>query len=177
MSELQQLLLNQKEEIVSKSSFSVEQRIDYYKSIVNTLYAQIKNEWLKDFADEDLIRFVDGNVSLEESGLGGYTMETLTIRTPIDEVVFVPIGTLLIGTDGGMEVRCNNQCVNLVHIENNIENKGQLVAQQIGKVKMSTKESTLVWKIMHEDENHLLNFTTLDQNSMQKLLINLLSDE
>lgn len=178
MLELQQLLLNQKEEEkASKSSFNVEQRINYYKSIVTTLYDQIKNEWLKDLADENLIRFADGNVVLEESGLGNYTIDTLTIQTPIDKVEFIPTGTLLIGTDGGVEVRCNDQCVNLVHIEEKIENQGQLVALQIGRVKMSTKESVLVWKIMHEDENHLLHFTTLDKISMQKLLINLLSDE
>ncbi len=178
MSELQQLLLNQREEEkASKSSFNAEQRIDYFRSIVSELYTQIKNEWLKDLADEDLIRFADGDVELEESGLGTYTIDTLIIHTPIDNVEFVPTGTLLIGTDGGIEVRCNDQCVNLVHIEEKIENQGQLVALQIGKVKMSTKDSVLVWKIMHEDENHLLHFTTLDQNSMQKLLINLLSDE
>jgi hypothetical protein len=70
---------------------------------LDELYVQIEG-FLKDYIDSDQIEFEPGEVELNEENIGTYTARRITLKIGRKVVNLIPVGTLLIGSKGRVDV-------------------------------------------------------------------------
>ncbi|MBK0000202.1 hypothetical protein [Erwinia sp. S38] len=71
---------------------------------VNDFYVKIKS-WLKPLIDDGSIVVSFSKVNLKEDFIGSYDLEKMVIKVARKEVELVPVGTLLIGTKGRIDMK------------------------------------------------------------------------
>jgi hypothetical protein len=70
---------------------------------LDELYNQVR-EFLTEYIDEGEIQLETSPISLNEENIGSYTAQQLTLKIGRKQVKFQPIGTLLIGSRGRVDV-------------------------------------------------------------------------
>ncbi len=70
---------------------------------LDELYDRIQG-FLKDYIDSDQIEFEPGEVELNEENIGPYIARRITLKIGRKEVNLIPVGTLLIGSKGRVDV-------------------------------------------------------------------------
>jgi hypothetical protein len=70
---------------------------------LDELYGQIRG-FLKEYIDAGEIQLETSPIALNEENIGSYTAQQLTLKIGRKEVRFQPIGTLLIGSRGRVDV-------------------------------------------------------------------------
>ena len=73
-------------------------------SSLDTLYGEVEL-WLKDYVDVNKIQMKRTDVTLQEEHLGTYRAESMVLMIGTDRVLLQPIGTLLIGTRGRVDMQ------------------------------------------------------------------------
>ena len=86
--------LNKREEAVDWT-----QRKEEWVSYINQFY-QIIQKWLKPYIDENIVELNFKPITLHEENIGSYETNRILMKIANQEVVFTPIGTLLIGSKG-----------------------------------------------------------------------------
>lgn len=136
---------------------------------VEKLYHHIE-KWLKVYKDKELLDFQYDNIDLEEEDIGKYQIRQMRIKLPDEEVKLTPLGTMLIGAFGRIDLESNSRTIPLILIDKDIDHpvfniktsiKGDKIAGNIelGNVTMFPNSSqdekwkNLAWKIFLKDPN------------------------
>jgi hypothetical protein len=90
-----------------------EERKEWWKGRVSLLFDEILN-WLKNLVESGTIEFTRGNVSLTEEALGPYEVESCTIILQQEKLTFKPVGSVIIGGFGRIDVDGPNGHVMLI---------------------------------------------------------------
>ena len=97
------------DEFVNKKSNSEKQTINWdeklkrWKTFIDTLYQNI-NGWLKEYVDSGKIKIRTREIEIFEEALGNYKVQSMEITIGSDMVTLKPIGTILIGTIGRVDL-------------------------------------------------------------------------
>ena len=119
-------------------------------------YADQKREWLahlqhlhdqvhlylKPYIDNGSILLDTSPVDLNEEGLGSYVAERLNITIGSQEVTLMPIGTMLIGTKGRVDVQGSRGKARLTLIDKNVNDARQLIKVNVQVVRPEQKALT-----------------------------------
>jgi hypothetical protein len=99
----QEMLLNKREEQVIKS-IDWDGRVATWLSSINKLFEEIKT-WLKPFEEDGLLKIKDDKViRLNEEFIGSYDAKRLDIYFGNDIVSLTPMGTLILGSHGRIDM-------------------------------------------------------------------------
>ena len=94
-----------------KAMIDKEARINGFKTDVAELYHEIER-WMASFIREGSVVVENKEIDLFEEQLGRYRIEAKRLRIGLCNYNFTPIGTILIGADGRVDVSCgHNECM------------------------------------------------------------------
>lgn len=183
------------EEILQKKKEHKEQNqqdVDWEKEkklwieSVNTLYKNIEL-WLKDYKDKKLLDFYYSEIDLDETDIGKYTIHQMHIKLPDEEIKLTPLGTMLIGAFGRIDIENKYKNVRLILVPE--ESKTIKVKTTILKngndPKIENNETyktqeekwaNLKWKIIMKELNRPL-YLTLEEISFIDIFKELISNE
>jgi len=159
---------------------------DNWKSHVESLYSDIA-KWTTDFTTAELLRIEREPISITEEEIGTYSIDKLIVMVAGRTVVFEPVGTLLIGAWGRINVHCAGKKESLLLLPPSTMGVSEMINVQIslpdetGSVKGSifTGSATtqadgypaLCWKILQEAS---MSFIDLTEEAFFDLLASLL---
>jgi hypothetical protein len=79
------------------------QRRDEWLQNLNDLYSRIQG-FLKEYIDSGQMQFESSSIELYEENIGRYAARQVTLKIGRKQVKFQPVGTLLIGSKGRVDV-------------------------------------------------------------------------
>lgn len=140
---------------------------------LNSLYSDIVL-WLEEYQGNGDVLFNYETIELNEEHIGIYECKRMKVRITSEEILLEPVGTLLIGANGRVDMKGKNGTVKLVLVPE--KSAGPKI-----KVIISTKEQneknqkrkedgeTLVWKIATSPP--VITYTDLDGDSFSDALL------
>lgn len=143
--------------------------IDLYRSRVEDFYSRI-NDWLKSLVDSGKLSIILEEISLTEDPLGTYPINKMIISFGKFHIELRPIGTILIGTPGRIDMVYNGKSQKFILILENIHNAGQIT--KIIKTDKS-KKPKFVWKYISDEEQNI--YEIVEKHSFETLLVNLIN--
>ena len=169
------LLENKKKKDEPVNQSNLKSRIDYFKSLVASFYDKLENEWLGEYKDRIIID--SGNCLITEETLGNYEVTTKTLHLGDESVQFIPVGTVLIGTDARIDLHYKRKTVMFVHIGDKINRARDLITISIDgeKPKKRIEPGEKVWKFTFRDSR--LDYITATAETVQELLMSLINEE
>jgi hypothetical protein len=86
------------------AAFDSKQQLDEWLSYLDALYKQI-TAYLQDYAKSGAAQIEYRDIPLNEEFIGPYTARQMIVKIGSATVTFTPIGTMLIGTKGRVDVQ------------------------------------------------------------------------
>lgn len=150
--------------------------INLYKTRVADFFAQVENEWLKDYINHG-VSITSDETTIFEERLGNYTIDSRLIIIGCHKIRLAPIGTILIGTPARIDMEYGSSSAMFVMVGENITCAGdQIVITVNGERTRKRKEpGQLVWKYVKN--NRQRNYVTVTADTFQKAIMSLINDE
>lgn len=92
-----------KESEKEKKTINWEEKLTRWKSFIDSLYENINN-WLADYVKTGKIIIETHDIEIYEEAIGKYTVQAITVKIGDNIVEINPIGTILIGTIGRVDI-------------------------------------------------------------------------
>jgi hypothetical protein len=102
-----------KNKSTTESSVDWQERKTWWQQRVSQLFDEIDG-WLKPLIESNTVTFSKKNVSLTEEALGNYEIESCTIGLQQQKLTFKPLGSVIIGGFGRIDVDGPNGSVMLI---------------------------------------------------------------
>ena len=118
-------------EAAAEIPFDPKKELDDWIARLNALYTQIKDEFLKDYINAGSISTEIGSIELNEEFSGPYVAPTMVIHIGLQEIKLIPIGTMLIGSKGRVDVVGRAGTSRLILLSKNVTSPSQLVSVTI----------------------------------------------
>ena len=143
--------------------------IKLYQSRVESFYSKIKI-WLKPLVDTGKLSIIEKEISLTEDSLGTYQIKKMIISFGKFHIELRPIGTILIGTPGRIDMVYNGRTQKFILILENVHNAGEFT-----KIKKADKSqrTKFVWKYKRDEEQNI--YETIENHSFETLSVNLIN--
>ncbi len=154
----------------SKNSFNPAERIDKYRDLVNSLYADI-DAWLSDEIESGKIQTGIVPITITEERLGSYAVDEKWIQIGNARIQFHPVGTILIGTNARVDMVYGAKDVMIVRTGENIEAPQDLIHVEINGESNKKRKSAgkSVWKYVKKDQR--LSYVTLNKEQFEDLIM------
>jgi hypothetical protein len=101
--DLKSIIENKNKEAEAEDTFDPKEQIAEYVLLTNDLYVKVKNA-IKELLDDNLVSLKYAPISISEDDLGQYTIDSLQILFAGEKVTFTPVGTMLIGSKGRIDM-------------------------------------------------------------------------
>jgi hypothetical protein len=98
--------LKTKNDEVRQQEANSRQRVQVWLESLTAFHQQIK-AWLKQAIDQGLLKITQDEVFIDE--LGGYSAPRLSIHIGEEKVVLQPVGTIIIGARGRVDMLANGR--------------------------------------------------------------------
>lgn len=173
--------LNTKDEPEKK--IDPEKEIESWKYYLNELYSMIQS-WLKKYVENGKVKldFIEKNI--HEEHLGYYKVKSMRLYIHHELVLFDPIGTIIIGTKGRVDMKGKKGVVKLVladkksarpKINIKVFTSDDEKKEYEEKKKMEEqKEPDWVWKIATSAPN--ITYMELNEDSFFELVMDLINE-
>lgn len=137
------------------------------------LYLQIE-EYLSDYTEEGLVNIRRRSMSLKEDKLGQYDVDQMFIHIGRQMVELTPIGTLLIGSAGRVDMRGITGTVRIALIPREVERPKVTVTirtlkEVISEADAPAPDPDWVWKIVTNRPN--MHYLMLDKDTFRSALM------
>lgn len=165
INELKNIIQSKKEHADSEDVFDPKEQITDYITLTNDLYEMVKNS-IKELIDEGLVSLKREAIQVNEESLGEYKIDSLSILFSNEKVVFKPVGTMLIGSKGRVDMVGPKGVERFTLIRKGITSPSQLIKVNVvvvGKEKKLENEETQKskkltledwdWKLLPNDRN------------------------
>jgi hypothetical protein len=138
-----------------KDGFDPEKQLREWLDYLNALYEQIRG-YLKSYVENGTARITLRDVQLNEEFAGVYTASELILTIGRSTVTFTPIGTMLIGSKGRVDVQGPLGKARLALVNKEVSNARQLIQITVRVVgdpapsplpKQAIKHIEWAWKI------------------------------
>lgn len=162
--------LKEKQKEAEASAFDREERINLFRQRIEDFYRQLKDDWLKDYFDTMHPVFKD--ITINEELLGAYTVRMLTLNVGHEKIDFKPIGTMLIGSPGRIDVTCGVRRARIVLTGEKARSpQDHIIVTMKGDKPVRRDYGKLVWKLV--DMNGLMSFVDLTPQSVQDFIMDI----
>ncbi len=159
-----------------QENFNPEEKISFFKKKVKELYSLIDDNWLKTYIDNNEIKTSYRNIQITEELLGSYDIQEKLIEIGKHIFILRPIGTILIGTPGRVDLLYQSKQIMFILIGKNIKSiRTQIKIKKEDKnIKKEIKEDEqLVWK--YTQRGGTMTYHDLSAESFQKILMDLIN--
>jgi hypothetical protein len=138
-----------------EASFDPKQQLREWLDYLNALYKQIEG-FLRTYVDSNTAKIALRDIQLNEDFIGAYTAPELILTIGRSTVTFTPIGTMLIGTKGRVDVQGPLGTARLTLINKQVTNARQLIQVKVSVVggppaapptEQAIKQIEWAWKI------------------------------
>lgn len=143
--------------------------IELYRKRVEDFYSQISN-WLKSLSESGKLSITLEEITITEDSLGTYPLNKMIISFGKFHIELRPVGTILIGTPGRIDMVYNGRVQMFILILESIHNAGQITTVTKKDINMKPR---FVWKYISDDEQNI--YETVDKNSFETLLVKLIN--
>lgn len=109
-----------------EATFDPKQQLEQWLDYLNVLYKQI-TAYLQAYVENGAAQIEYRDVTLNEEFIGTYTARTMFLKIGRSTVTFTPIGTMLIGTKGRVDVQGPIGSARLSLIDKQATNARQLI--------------------------------------------------
>jgi hypothetical protein len=173
------MLANTLDEFIAKkkqegSTYNWDGRKDFWLGAVDILYRDV-NKWLGRYVRNGKISTGLQLKELHEEKLGPYNISQMIILIQGEKVILDPIGTLILGGRGRVDLKGKNGTVKLIYVEKSVE--GIRVdatifdgSHPMQKAKTDEDDNEeFVWKIATPPPN--IKLLPLNKDSFQEILL------
>ena len=157
--------------------YNPQQQLEQWLRHLENLYAQI-TEYLKPYTSKGTAKVELYDVDIHEEFIGNYKAKAMNLKIGISSVSFTPVGTMLIGTKGRVDVHGPLGKARLVLIDKEVTSARQLIQVSFRrpgdpppeplKVK-SANEIEWTWKLSTPPPE--MNFLDLTQEVFFNMII------
>ena len=156
-----------------KNGFNPTERIESYRNLVNSLYADI-DAWLREELESGKIMTGIVPITITEEQLGSYAVDEKWIQIGNARIQFHPIGTILIGTDARVDMVYRSKDVMIIRTGENVESPyGDYNSVENDKATKKRRfAGQSVWKYVKG--GHRLSYVTLDKDRFEDLIIDVI---
>lgn len=184
MDSLKDILLKRKQEAeaqqnqeAEKPKMTKEDVVARFVSYIEAFYHSIENDWLKDLHDDGLCDFKREEMFINEERLGSYSVNELKVQMGNITVEFKPVGTVMIGTIGRIDMYVNGGYVSnalfIIVPENATGPRIRVVTWEEGvpkpKPEPEVEVGQFVWKYV--ERGGRMNYVSLDKTSFQSIIL------
>jgi hypothetical protein len=152
------------EKEVANSDF-VKKELSDWHDYLDMLYKNILKSWIGEYIEKGLIKFKKNKKNIYEEFSGTYEVESLELNINGKFVIFEPIGTMLVGSKGRVDVVGKNGTVSLILVDKdsngpNIEiklftSKKELIEDEAKENFSPKKNIEWAWKIFLNNNNRI----------------------
>lgn len=159
------------------------QQLQEWLKHLNSLYTQIE-KYLCTYVENNAAKISRRDIELNEEFIGAYSAPELILTISRSTVTFTPIGTMLIGTKGRVDVKGPRGGMRLALVNEQISNAQQLISMAVTSVggqatdppnKQSVKQNKLVWKISTPPPE--MKFIGLKQDTFFDMILAVINDQ
>lgn len=141
----------------------VQGRIEWFIKQLSEFYTLVCDNWLKSNIDAGEITVEEKSVTIHEELLGEYQVKGLNIIIGNLVVRLRPVGTILIGTRGRIDICYGSRRSMFV-----------LAGEHISSPRTKAKEpGRVVWKYV--DRSGLMKYVSLDADRFQQIILDLIN--
>lgn len=152
---------------------------------IDDFYQNVQ-EWLKPFIDRKQVEIEYKEIFLQEENIGKYMTKAMYILISNEKVLLEPIGTLLIGAHGKIDMKGKNGIIKFLLVDekskgfrisvtilSELSNKQKIEkAEKDAKDAKNVKDAKLVWKMATPAPN--TQFLSLDGDTFSDALLSII---
>lgn len=177
MKSLKEFLKEQLSQPETKDDIDTTTRINEFNANVEKFYDSIEHEWLGDL--DGMVQFRRAPFTITEELLGTYSVQVLKLRMHRVVIEFRPVGTLLIGSPGRIDMYVNHKETPgmFLMIRENVERLRPFsINFHINGEEEAAKPATdedmgpFVWKYFDREMSH--EYIKLNAESFQQIILN-----
>ncbi len=131
------------------------------------LYKKIE-QWLKNFENDGTLSFDYSDKELIEEHIGIYNAKKMTISIADEQVLLEPVGTLLIGAKGRVDMKGKNGTSSIVLVPENSETTVS-ISNDEEKQNLNSIPETYSWKLA--TSLPMVRYVDLDSDSFSDALL------
>ncbi|MCI2078976.1 hypothetical protein ACWM9A_12550 [Acetobacter pasteurianus] len=178
--EFSQFVKNKNQKKQEEINFDPKKELEDWKRNLKELYEKIEG-FLSSYIADGSIKIEHSNIHLTEDQIGSYEVQNSIITIGSEKVTLTPVGTLLVGTKGRVDVEGGSGTSRLVLINKKITRPEEMIRISVQVIPPSghiqkTEEPTpiqediqWVWKIVGRYPH--LHFIDLNKENFLKLLM------
>jgi len=141
-------MLSQHEKVEKESQIDWEKKKKEWLKFIDDFYQSVEN-WLKPYEKQEKLKLSYSTSVLSEEHIGSYQIKNMTIVFADQQVRIEPVGTLLIGTKGRIDMEGSRGRVQFLLADK--ESKGMKIDVSAEKRKVPD----WTWKIVIRDSRHI----------------------
>lgn len=116
--------------VVAEDAFDPQRQLDEWREHLGVLYGQIR-KFMAKYLERRLADIQLKEITLNEEFSGPYTVSEMTLKFGKSTVVLTPVGTMLIGSKGRVDVRGPRGTARLGLVGKNVSSASQLVSIKV----------------------------------------------
>jgi len=135
------------------SVFDPKQQLNEWFDYLDVLYKNITS-FMKTYLDKNQAEISYDNITLTEDFSGSYEIRRMLLKIGRSTITFTPIGTMLIGAKGRVNVQGPSGGARLILMNENVTTASQLITVRVSKpgeappALPKAKDINWTWKIM-----------------------------
>lgn len=168
------------------TGFDAEGVIRLFRQRVEDFYCRVEQDWLKSLIDSGKIHCTREGIAVTEESLGTYPMDEMVIKFFRFTIRLTPIGTILIGSPGRIDMTFEGKSRMLVLVDRRITCAaeqivirerfvdGQQADDEEEQAEVEEKpKPEYVWKYIDDPREY--TYAVLDKESFQNLIVELVN--
>lgn len=168
-----------KEEEKKKPTVDWDAEKNWWLKQLDILYTDIQG-WLKEYIEKKKISVEFSNIDIYEEALGTYTARQMRIKVSDKIATLTPIGTILIGTKGRIDMKCNAESIRFILADRHATGPKIVMKEYLSEEekrkdngaenKQAKPQIEWVWKITTDPPR--IKYTDLNQDTfLQSLML------
>lgn len=160
-------MLNKHETVKKEPDW--EKRKQAWIDFVDQFYDKVE-QWLKPYVEQRKLSYDYYDMSLTEEYIGTYTVKAMNINFAEQQVRIEPVGTLLIGTKGRIDMEGARGKVRFILADKACEGISMSVTVGEKKENQARKEPDLTWKIVLKEARRIAYDDFNEENFFSALM-------
>ena len=164
--------LNSHEAKAKESKIDWNQQRDEWLEFISQFYSSVET-WFKPYVDSGKVTYKYMDANLTEENIGTYSVKCMKVDFAGQSILLSPVGTLLIGTKGRIDMEGAKGKVQFILADKN--SKGMKVNISINKKQEESEPKTIewVWKIVLRGSRSI-KFDELNERSFFDALMEII---
>jgi hypothetical protein len=156
--------------------------LDEWKQYLGILYNKITHDWLKDYITKDIVRVTFKDKRIYEEFSGEYEVPALYLSFSGKTISFDPIGTMLIGGKGRVDVSGKNGKVSFILVDKNLTGPNIQVKiftsdkerKEYEKMKKAVQLAEIEWEWKVLLNKNQMYYVELDEETFFDIILGLI---